>query len=118
PSNKFPRDEIEGKDQVFVAESLNFIQRAGADLELWLVNFFTFWGTFCARYPIPVIVVSISIAMGLCSGIWWLNVTTDPIELWASPYSRSRLERDYFDKTFRPFYRTTQVIVKAKNLSS
>ncbi|CAB4064774.1 NPC1 [Lepeophtheirus salmonis] len=62
--------------------------------------------------------VSLSIAIGLCTGIFWLNVTTDPIELWASPSSRSRVERDFFDKTFRPFYRITQVIVKAKNLSS
>ena len=41
-------------------------------------------------------------------------MTTDPIELWAAPNSRSRIERTFFDETFRPFYRTEQVIVKAK----
>ncbi|XP_040569202.2 LOW QUALITY PROTEIN: NPC intracellular cholesterol transporter 1-like [Lepeophtheirus salmonis] len=117
-TNGSSNHEVDAKGHVQVMQSLNLIQRAGADLELWLVNFFTFWGTFCAKYPIPVIIVSLSIAIGLCTGIFWLNVTTDPIELWASPSSRSRVERDFFDKTFRPFYRITQVIVKAKNLSS
>jgi Niemann-Pick C1 protein len=39
----------------------------------------------------------------------YLKVTTDPIELWASPASRSRVEKDFFDSNFRPFYRTSQV---------
>ncbi len=42
-----------------------------------------------------------------------LRLTTDPIELWAAPTSRSRIEKTFFDETFRPFYRTQQVIVKA-----
>ena len=40
-------------------------------------------------------------------------MTIDPIELWASPTSQSRIEKDFFETTFRPFYRTEQVIVKA-----
>ena len=40
-------------------------------------------------------------------------MTVDPIELWASPTSRSRIEKDFFETTFRPFYRTEQVIVKS-----
>ena len=43
-------------------------------------------------------------------------MTTDPIELWAAPESRSRVERKFFDETFRPFYRTEQIIIHAKNL--
>ena len=39
----------------------------------------------------------------------YLKVTTDPIELWASPASRSRVEKDFFDSNFRPFFRTSQV---------
>ena len=62
--------------------------------------------------------LSVGFAVGLSTGIKWLNVTTDPIELWASPSSRSRIEKDFFDKTFRPFYRTEQIIITAKNLSS
>ena len=65
-----------------------------------------------------VIFLSIGFAVGLSTGILWLDVTTDPIELWASPESRSRVEKDFFDRTFRPFYRTEQIIIKAKNLES
>lgn len=43
-----------------------------------------------------------------------LQITTDPVELWASPTSRTRLDKDYFDSNFNPFYRTTQVIVQPK----
>lgn len=42
-------------------------------------------------------------------------VTTDPVELWASPNSRSRLEKDFFESKFGPFYRTAQVFIKPTN---
>ena len=90
----------------------------GASFELRMTSFFTWWGTLAARYPLPVIVLSVAFAVGLSSGMVYLTVTTDPIELWASPTSRSRVEKDFFDSTFRPFYRTEQIIIKAKNLSS
>ena len=90
-------------------EDLNFIDRLGASFENNMTNFFTWWGTLAARYPLPVIVLSIAFAVGLSSGVIYLQVTTDPIELWASPTSRSRVEKDFFDSTFRPFYRTAQV---------
>merc|ERR1719210_3231 len=97
---------------------LNIVDKLGMSFEMALTNIFTEMGTLFARYPIPVIFLSIGFAVGLSAGILWLDVTTDPIELWASPESRSRIEKDFFDKTFRPFYRTEQIIIKAKNLSS
>lgn len=51
----------------------------------------------------------------LCLGILKLEVTTDPVELWAAPNSRSRLEKEYFDKTFAPFYRIEHLIITAKD---
>jgi Niemann-Pick C1 protein len=51
------------------------------------------------------------VCLGL--GIKFIKVTTDPVELWASPHSRSRVEREYFDSHFEPFYRTEQVIIRA-----
>lgn len=44
-----------------------------------------------------------------------MQVTTDPVELWASPDSRSRIEKDYFDSRFGPFYRTEQIFIKPYN---
>ena len=34
-----------------------------------------------------------------------MTLTVDPIKLWAAPTSRARIEREFFEKTFRPFYR-------------
>lgn len=49
-------------------------------------------------------------------GIRFLHVTTNPVELWASPHSRSRIEREYFDSHFGPFYRIEQIIITTKDL--
>lgn len=76
-------------------------------------TFFTWWGKIASTYPKTVIGCSLFIAIGLSIGIVNLEVTTDPIELWASPLSRSRVEKDFFDSEFRPFYRTAQVIIKS-----
>lgn len=45
-----------------------------------------------------------------------MKVTTDPIELWANPTSRSRIEKEYYDSHFSPFYRTEQIIIRAVGL--
>ena len=101
---------------ITTSPKLSFVDRIGVAIESSLTKFFTIWGTNCSRYPLPVIIVSVVIAGSLCTGIQWLEVTTDPIELWASPTSRSRIEKDFFGSTFRPFYRTQQIIIKAQNL--
>lgn len=44
-----------------------------------------------------------------------MEITTDPVELWAAPHSRSRIEKDHFDKTFGPFFRNEQIFIKPKN---
>lgn len=44
-------------------------------------------------------------------GIKYLKITTNPVELWAAPNSRSRIERDFFDSNFEPFYRIEQIII-------
>ncbi|XP_062539405.1 NPC intracellular cholesterol transporter 1 homolog 1b [Armigeres subalbatus] len=77
-----------------------------------LTKFFTIWGTFCAAHPVLIIAVCSWVVAGLCYGIIYMEITTDPVELWASPDSRSRLEKDYFDSRFSPFYRTTQLFIK------
>jgi len=46
----------------------------------------------------------------------YLSVTVNPIEIWAAPKSRSRIEKDYFDNRFQPFYRTEQIYIKAEHL--
>lgn len=40
-------------------------------------------------------------------------VETDPVRLWVAPGSESRLQKEYFDQHFGPFYRTEQIFVTA-----
>ena len=89
------------------------IEKMGDRLLEFVTDIFTAWGKMASKYPKTVISLSMLVALGLSVGIIKLEVTTDPIELWASPSSRSRVEKDFFDKEFRPFYRTTQVIIKS-----
>ena len=52
------------------------------------------------------------VASCLCSGIYFLQLTTDPVDLWAAPSSRARLEKRYYDENFEPFYRTAQIFIR------
>ncbi|XP_060521524.1 NPC intracellular cholesterol transporter 1 isoform X2 [Cylas formicarius] len=99
-------------------ESSSFIERWGANADSFLQKVFEAWGTFCAEKPWLVLFVGGCVVVALGHGIKQLKVTTDPVELWASPTSRSRVEREYFDSHFNPFYRTEQIIIRAVNMSS
>lgn len=108
-----------------------YFERLGAKTESVLETFFTKWGTYCASKPWLVlflgkwkrirfwsgrsIFTDLQIVAGFCflvsmgHGIKYLNITTNPVELWASPSSRARVEREFFDSKFNPFYRIEQV---------
>ncbi|XP_044253675.1 NPC intracellular cholesterol transporter 1 isoform X1 [Tribolium madens] len=94
----------------------SFLEKLGANTDTFLQRFFEYWGTMCAERPWLVLFLGACIVVGLGHGIKYLKVTTDPVELWASPTSRSRIEKEYFDSHFEPFYRNEQVIIKAVNL--
>ncbi|CAG9859649.1 unnamed protein product [Phyllotreta striolata] len=96
----------------------SFIERLGANTDSILQGAFEKWGTFCAERPWLILFLGACLVMGLGHGIKYLQIITDPVELWASPASRSRIERDFFDNNFEPFYRTEQVIITARNLSN
>ena len=56
--------------------------------------------------------MSVAFCAALISGWNFFAVTTDPIELWSPVDSVTRVRKDYYDTHFRPFYRTTQLIVR------
>ncbi|XP_055614441.1 NPC intracellular cholesterol transporter 1, partial [Uranotaenia lowii] len=93
-----------------------YFERLGAKTETALEKFFTAWGTYCAQHPWIVLLLGIIFIVVMGFGIMFLHITTNPVELWASPTSRSRVEREYFDSRFEPFYRIEQMIIKAENL--
>ncbi|KAG5875522.1 hypothetical protein JTB14_013676 [Gonioctena quinquepunctata] len=94
----------------------SFIEKLGANTDSLLQRMFEKWGTFCAEKPWLILFFGACLVIGLGHGIKYLQVTTDPVELWASPVSRSRLEKEYFDSHFEPFFRTEQIIIRAVGL--
>ncbi|XP_018568156.1 Niemann-Pick C1 protein isoform X3 [Anoplophora glabripennis] len=94
----------------------SFIEKLGANTDTYLQKIFEWWGTYCAERPWLILFLGLCVFVGLGHGIKYLNITTDPVELWAAPSSRSRVEKDYYDSHFEPFYRNEQIIIKAVNL--
>lgn len=69
----------------------------------------------CADNPVLVLAIFSWIIAVLAYGIQYLIIITDPAELWAAPTSQIRLEKDYFDSRFGPFYRSNQIFIKPTN---
>ncbi|GBP78634.1 NPC intracellular cholesterol transporter 1 [Eumeta japonica] len=103
-------------DQIDAAGEASFFERLGADTETKLEDFFRWWGTTMASYPWIVLFCGLCFIVAFGHGVSRMRVTTDPVELWAAPDSRSRVERQYFDSRFEPFYRTEMLIISAKGL--
>ena len=68
-------------------------------------------GMFCAMNPIKVLVMGLVLTVGLGFGLAFHQITTDPVELWSSPTSQARIEKNYFDENFGKFFRTEQMII-------
>ncbi|KAK5648998.1 hypothetical protein RI129_003890 [Pyrocoelia pectoralis] len=84
----------------------------------FLERIFKSLGEAVARQSVIVLFLCSWVVIGLTYGAFSLNVTTNPVEIWAAPTSRSRQEKDFFDTEFQPFYRTEQIFIKAVNIST
>ncbi|CAF1029966.1 unnamed protein product [Rotaria sordida] len=74
-------------------------------------------GLFCTQHPYIVLIIGLIIITILSCGLIKFKVTTDPVQLWSAKTSMARQQKEYFDKHFRPFYRTTQLIIVPDNQS-
>lgn len=70
---------------------------------------------FASRSHISLM-VSVCLITTLSHGIHYIKITIDPVDLWSSPNSQCRQEREYFNTNFKPFFRTTQVIIAANGV--
>lgn len=61
---------------------------------------FSCLGRTIGSHPLISLAVSTVVAVILCAGLTLFSVTTNPVELWSGPMSRSRLEKNFFDKNF------------------
>lgn len=83
----------------------------GERFESSLRSLFARWGSFCVRQPLVVILGSLAVVAACSGGLVYMKITTDPVELWSSPNSQARQEKDYFDSHFGPFFRAEQLII-------
>ncbi|XP_033220867.1 NPC intracellular cholesterol transporter 1 [Belonocnema kinseyi] len=113
-SSVISADDLPSTSEV---DNSTFLERLGAGTDKFLQEFFCSWGTACASRPWFVLFFGFLFIVTLGHGIKYIVVTTDPVELWASPNSRSRVEREFFDSHFEPFYRTEQIIITSVGLS-
>ncbi|KAM6149068.1 NPC intracellular cholesterol transporter 1 [Erethizon dorsatum] len=90
----------------------------GASFEGCLRHLFTRWGAFCVQNPGCVVFFSLVFIATCSSGLVFVQVTTSPVDLWSAPSSQARLEKEYFDTHFGPFFRTEQLIIRAPNTST
>ena len=68
-------------------------------------------GFVCAKYPLLTLAAVASLSVGLSYGLAFLRVTDNPLELWSNKLSRSRVEKDFYEESFGPFYRVAHVII-------
>ncbi|KAJ7507523.1 patched family-domain-containing protein [Mycena galericulata] len=75
-------------------------------------------GLFTASSPWLTFAV-VFLLVGLLN-IGWKSfaIETEPVRLWVSPSSESRIQKEFFDEHFGPFYRTEQIFVTAVNDSN
>ncbi|PPQ68840.1 hypothetical protein CVT26_001674 [Gymnopilus dilepis] len=68
-------------------------------------------GLFTATYPWLTFTIVFTI-MGLLNIGWKkFEVETDPVRLWVGPSSESKLQKEFFDNKFGPFYRAEQIFI-------
>ncbi|XP_012888390.1 PREDICTED: Niemann-Pick C1-like protein 1 [Dipodomys ordii] len=83
-----------------------------------LGQFFQKWGTTVASWPLTVLAVSTVVVLVLATGMMYLKLVTDPVDLWSAPKSQARKEKAFHDENFGLFFRTNQVFLTALNRSS
>ncbi|XP_061115458.1 NPC1-like intracellular cholesterol transporter 1 [Conger conger] len=91
----------------------SFSDKASLAMQDFLGSLFERWGTLMARHPFKVLLMSLLVVVVFATGLVYIELTTDPVELWSAPNSRARKEKDFHDKYFNQFFRTNQVILTA-----
>ena len=75
-------------------------------------------GIFAATYPWLNFALVFALIGLLNLGWKKFEVETDPVRLWVAPDSESKLQKEFFDEHFGPFYRVEQIFVTSTNGTS
>ena len=68
----------------------------------------------CATYPLTILLIVFSVSSFCALGVSYLTLEEEPAKLWVEPDSKVALEKEHYDSTFNPFYRTQQAILTPK----
>ncbi|KAJ3867851.1 patched family-domain-containing protein [Lentinula novae-zelandiae] len=80
-------------------------------LNTLLRKFFYKLGFNTATYPMLTCAVVFTF-IGLINIGWTkFDIETDPVRLWVAPNSETRIQKDFFDEHFGPFYRPQQIFI-------
>ena len=79
-----------------------------------LRRFFYRLGLMCATYPWFTLAVVFTVFGFFNIGWKRFQVEVDPIRLWVAPDSESKLQKEYFDEHFGPFYRPQQIFITSE----
>ncbi|CAL1355342.1 unnamed protein product [Linum trigynum] len=77
----------------------------------YLAKFYRIYGTWVARNPVLMLIVSVAAVLLLCLGLIRFKVETRPEKLWVGPGSKAAEEKRFFDSHLQPFYRIEQLII-------
>lgn len=98
--------------------SINLAHRLSLSTHTLLSRCFQWWGTWVASWPLTILAVSVIVVVAMAGGLAFIELTTDPVELWSAPNSLARREKAFHDKYFGPFFRTSQVFMTAPHRPS
>ncbi|CAG8463829.1 109_t:CDS:2, partial [Diversispora eburnea] len=80
-----------------------------------LQDYFYQQGFICAKYPWHTLFLAALFVFLASTGWTFFEVETDPVHLWVAPNSDSALQKEFFDQSFGPFYRTQQIFITNKD---
>lgn len=87
------------------------LQPRQSKINIALRSFFYRLGWNCATKPALTFALTAVVIALLNIGWKFFAIETDPVRLWVSPKSEAASQKQFFDKTFGPFYRPQQVFV-------
>jgi Niemann-Pick C1 protein len=84
--------------------------RSGGDGDLGgMAKIFYKIGAFAANRPLTVNATCLVFTVLCALGMLKVVIETSPQEIWVPPASTTKLEKNYFDDNFNPFFRIEQV---------
>lgn len=78
---------------------------------------FEYIGYYCALLPGITIGVCIVVTLFMSSGLFWLSLEINPINLWVSPEEPALKNLQFFEQEFGEWFRIEQIIISSSNES-